>query len=296
MEECGRRLLPSPLLPSLLAAAVLQEAATPAQQARWLPGLSAGETIASLGHVNEAGGWQPADTPLRLDDGGRLEGQLCHVWGGAVADLVVAPVRAPGGLAFAVLEREHFEAEPEIGLDPSRRQARIRVRGVLLDDHLLAARTDAESVWRKLLPTILTAISAEMAGGADRLLQMTAEYAATREQFGKPIGAFQAIKHPLVDLLVGVEQLRSLVYLAASAIETGEDDALLLARYAKALASDLYPAAASRAIQFHGGYGFTQECDAHLYLRRAQCSRPAFGDARHHRAHIADALLGPPSV
>jgi alkylation response protein AidB-like acyl-CoA dehydrogenase len=290
MEECGRRLLASPLLPTLVAATVLEAAGTEQQRQRWLPGIAAGEQLASLAHVNESGGWQPGDTTVTLAADGRLDGCLCHVWGGAVSDLVVVPVKAAEGLRFAVLTRENFEAEPEIGLDPSRRQARIRVRGSIGTDALLPA--DAEAVWKQVLPTLLTALAAEMSGGADALLQMTAEYVATREQFGKSIGAFQAIKHPLVDVLVGVEQLRSLVYAAATAIDTGEDDALLLARYAKAQASDVYPFAASRAIQFHGGYGFTEDCDAHLYLRRAQCSRPALGDARHQRAHIADELLG----
>jgi acyl-CoA dehydrogenase len=290
MEECGRRLLPSPLLPTLIATALIGAAATSAQKERWLPAIAAGEKVASFGHVNSAGGWEPIDTPVRVDGSGRIEGELCHVWGGAVADLILAPVRTSTGLRFAAMDREHFDVEAEIGLDPSRRQARIRIGGALPDDVLLSE--SVESVWSKLFPTILLGLSAEMAGGADALVQMTAEYTATREQFGKAIGSFQAIKHPLVDVLVGVEQLRSLVYSAATAIDTGQDDALLLARYAKAQASDVYPSAASRAIQFHGGYGFTEDCDAHLYLRRAQCSRPAFGDARHQRAHIADAILG----
>ncbi|HEU4428562.1 MAG TPA: acyl-CoA dehydrogenase family protein, partial [Myxococcota bacterium] len=99
------------------------------------------------------------------------------------------------------------------------------------------------------------------------------------------------IKHPLVNVLIATEQLRSLVYAAASALDAGDPAAPLLARMAKAAASEAYPYACSRAVQFHGGYGFTEECDAHLYLRRALASRPAFGDAREHRAAIARALL-----
>ena len=142
-----------------------------------------------------------------------------------------------------------------------------------------------------MLPTAWVALAAEMAGGADALLEMTAAYAATREQFGKPIGAFQGVKHPLVNVLIGVEQTRSLVYAAASALAEDAPEAPLLARMAKAHANEVYPFAASRAVQFHGGYGFTEDCDAHLYLRRAQCSRAAFGSSREHRAAIAAALL-----
>jgi len=180
--------------------------------------------------------------------------------------------------------------EAELGLDPSRRQGRVRMAGVALAPDAVMPR-DAEAVWREVLPWILVGLSAEMAGGTDTLLSMTAEYAATRRQFDRAIGSFQAVKHPLVDVLMDLEKLRSLVYAAATAADDGAEDALLLARMAKAQASEVYPFAAGRAVQLHGGYGFTEECDAHLFLRRAQCSRPAFGDARHHRARIADAVL-----
>ena len=101
----------------------------------------------------------------------------------------------------------------------------------------------------------------------------------------------RAIK--LVNVLIAVEQLRTLVYAAASALDAGDPEADRLARMAKAAASEAYPFACSRAVQFHGGYGFTEDCDAHLYLRRALASRPAFGDGREHRAAIAALLLSP---
>ncbi|MFI5316993.1 MAG: acyl-CoA dehydrogenase family protein, partial [Myxococcota bacterium] len=128
---------------------------------------------------------------------------------------------------------------------------------------------------------------------ADALLALTSSYAATREQFGKPIGSFQAVKHPLVNVLIGVESLRSLVYAAATAIDAGDPDAEALARMAKAKACDVYVFAASRAVQLHGGFGFTLDCDAHLYLKRAQATRPAFGDAMQQRRWLAEKLLGP---
>jgi len=143
----------------------------------------------------------------------------------------------------------------------------------------------------RLVAWACVALAAEMAGGADALLAMTAAYAATREQFGKPIGSFQAVKHPLVNVLVGVESLRSLVYAAASALDAESADAEALARMAKAHACDVYVFAASRAVQLHGGFGFTLDCDAHLYLKRAQTTRPAFGDAMQQRRWLADRLM-----
>jgi alkylation response protein AidB-like acyl-CoA dehydrogenase len=135
-----------------------------------------------------------------------------------------------------------------------------------------------------------------MAGGADALLAMTSAYTATREQFGKPIGSFQAVKHPLVNVLVGVESLRSLVYAAATALDGGSEDAESLARMAKAKANEVYVFAASRAVQLHGGFGFTLDCDAQLYFKRAQSVRPAFGDSIEHRRWLANQLLGPVPV
>jgi alkylation response protein AidB-like acyl-CoA dehydrogenase len=199
-------------------------------------------------------------------------------------------VRTGAGLRFACVSRESCDVVAETGLDPSRRQGRVRIEAAPLGAAAFLER-DADEVWSEVLPWLLTALSAEMAGGADALLVMTAEYAATRQQFGKAIGAFQGVKHPLANVLIGVEQLRSLVYGAATALDRGASDAPLFASMAKAQASEVYPFAASRAIQFHGGYGFTDDCDAHLYLRRAQCSRPALGNAGWHRARVAERLL-----
>ena len=133
--------------------------------------------------------------------------------------------------------------------------------------------------------------SALCLGITEMTAELAVEYAKKREQFDRPIGSFQAIKHPLVNVLIAVEQLRTLSYAAASALDAGDAEAEGLARMAKAAASEAYPFACSRAVQFHGGYGFTEDCDAHLYLRRALASRPALGDGREHRAAIAASLL-----
>lgn len=285
-EECGRRLFPSPLLATQLAGLVLARAGSDAQREAWLPGICDGTVVAACAHLHPGLG-EPA---VVLEDG-RIHGDVPHVWSAGSADLLLVPARTVSGTRFVCVGREQGRVVPEIGLDPSRRQGRVRLEGVSVTSDAILER-DAEAVWEEVLPWMLTALSAEMAGGADALLVMTSEYAATRQQFGKAIGAFQGVKHPLANVLVGVEQLRSLVYGAATALERGAKDGALLAHMAKAQASDVYPFAASRAIQFHGGYGFTDDCDAHLYLRRAQCSRPAFGDAAWHRRRIAGHLLG----
>jgi alkylation response protein AidB-like acyl-CoA dehydrogenase len=150
----------------------------------------------------------------------------------------------------------------------------------------------ALSILSRVMPPIWTALAAEMVGGADRLLSMTVEYAKIRQQFGRPIGAFQAVKHPLVDVLARVELTRSLVYRAAAAIDHAPAEAERLSRMAKAIASDTYALSAAKAVQLHGGIGFTWECDVQLYFKRAQWSRAAFGDATHHRKRIAEIVIG----
>lgn len=289
-EESGRKLLPAPLLATLLAAKLIELAGNAAQRERWLPRIASGAAIATVAHVEASGAWGMSATTCVLD-GARVSGAKTRVWAALTARLFVVPVRerSSGALRIAVVEAstDLVTAEAERALDPSRRQGRVRFENAACD--VLAA--DAEAAWCAWLPWAQTALAAEMAGGADAALAMTTAYAQTRVQFERPIGAFQAIKHPLVNVLIALEQLRSLVYAAASALDAGGAEAALLARMAKAAASEAYPFACSRAVQFHGGYGFTEDCDAHLYLRRALASRPAFGDAREQRAAVASALL-----
>ncbi len=289
-EETGRKLLPSPLLPTLLAAKLVELAASEAQRERLLPRIARGEAVASVANVEPNGAWQASATRCALDGVG-LGGAKAHVWAAPTAQLLVVPARerASGALRLAAVATglPEVRIEAESVVDPSRRQGRVRFENAACE----ALAGDAEAAWAAWLPWAQTALAAEMAGGADAALAMTAAYAQTRVQFDRPIGSFQAIKHPLVNVLIAVEQLRSLVYAAASALDAGDPEAPLLARMAKAAASDTYPFACSRAVQFHGGYGFTEDCDAHLYLRRALASRPVFGDVREQRAAIASALL-----
>jgi alkylation response protein AidB-like acyl-CoA dehydrogenase len=257
MEETGRRLLPSPLLPSTLAALALVLDGSEAQAARWLPAIASGEARA-------------------------VYAKSVSIWGAERADAIVSSAR--DGVEIVERGSVALSITPEIVVDRTRRSARVTRNGVAL------ASGDASP---RLAAWACVALAAEMAGGADALLTMTAAYAATREQFGKPIGSFQAVKHPLVNVLIGVETLRSLVYAAATALDAKNADAELLARMAKAHACDVYVFAASRAVQLHGGFGFTLDCDAHLYLKRAQTTRPAFGDAMAQRRWLAERLPGP---
>jgi alkylation response protein AidB-like acyl-CoA dehydrogenase len=142
-----------------------------------------------------------------------------------------------------------------------------------------------------MLNVATAGLVAEMTGGMQRLLEMTVEYAKTRKQFGRPIGQFQAVQHLCADMLVYTESSRSAAYYAAWAIQEGVPEAPLAVSVAKAYASDAYREVGNRAIQVHGGMGFTWENDAHLFYRRAKASELAFGDAAYHRERIAKLVI-----
>jgi alkylation response protein AidB-like acyl-CoA dehydrogenase len=120
------------------------------------------------------------------------------------------------------------------------------------------------------------------------------DYLKTRKQFGKLIGSYQALKHPTVDILVSMDSARSFIYHAAALVgdDTLSTDAQIACRMAKAQACQTLCYAGDRAVQFHGGMGFTYDCDAQLYIRRAQWSQQQYGDAQHHRKRLATLLLG----
>jgi alkylation response protein AidB-like acyl-CoA dehydrogenase len=134
----------------------------------------------------------------------------------------------------------------------------------------------------------LAALAAEQIGGAARCLELSVEYAKVREQFGRPIGSFQAIKHKCANMLLEVECGRSAVYHASAALAEGQPDASIAATLAYAYCSRAFTHAAKECIQIHGGIGYTWEHDAHLYLRRAKSSQLLFGPPARQRARLAE--------
>jgi alkylation response protein AidB-like acyl-CoA dehydrogenase len=131
------------------------------------------------------------------------------------------------------------------------------------------------------------ALAAEQAGGAERTLEDAVEYAKLREQFGRPIGSFQAVKHKCADMLMAAESAKSAAWYAAWALATGSADAIAASHVAKATCSEAYLSNARENVQLHGGIGFTWECDAHLHLKRARSSWALFGAPTEHREHTA---------
>jgi alkylation response protein AidB-like acyl-CoA dehydrogenase len=173
--------------------------------------------------------------------------------------------------------------EPVASLDPTRKLFTVHLDGA--EAHRLEG--DAAAVERAYW-AISAALAAESTGVAQRALDMAVEYAKDRKQFERPIGAYQAVSHRCAQMLLEVEGARSATYYAAWALDHEPESAAVAASMAKAYASDAGWRVTASALQVHGGIGFTWEHDLHFFLKRARANAAAFGDARWHRARVAD--------
>ncbi len=294
-EEIGRAALPSPLLATLLASCVLREA-EPAAAQPWLERIAAGAP-ASLATTGGAGSWEPGDTEVTAEDqgsgGARLRGTAHFVQDARKAAFFVVSHRSAAGVGLSCVEAgaPGLAIHPDRIADLTRDQAHLGLDGVAVGAAGVVARPGTgEAALRRALPALLTLVAADLCGAAEWQLQATAAYARVRTQFDRPLGFFQAVKHPLVDMMIAVDRARSLVYNAACAIDCEPDEALRCARMAKAAASDAAAFCSGRSVQLHGGIGFTWECDVHIYFKRQLHNQHYLGDALTQRARLA-ALL-----
>jgi alkylation response protein AidB-like acyl-CoA dehydrogenase len=272
VEALGRALAPGPFVPTVLASAAIQRLGTGEQRAAFLPGLVDGSTVGAVG--------VGAGPPLRVEDHGRglwLAGRVAPVLGAELAGVFVLPV--PAG--WCVLRRDEIAAvEPLPSVDRTRRVGAVEVDGaVVADDRLLSDPGAVDDLAAVIL-------GAEAVGAADRCLEVAVEHANQREQFGRPIGQFQAVKHACADLLLAVEQARSAVWDAARG--GPEEEQALAAAVAGALAPEAAFTAAKGCIQVLGGIGFTWEHDAHLFLKRAASVRSLLGGPARWRRRALD--------
>jgi len=159
------------------------------------------------------------------------------------------------------------------------------------DADVLGADGDARGALRGALETATAALCAEMVGGMQWVLDTTVEFAKTRQQFGRPIGAFQAVQHQCADMLLMTESARSASYYAAWALTEDAPEASGAVSIAKAYCSDAYREVGNRGVQVHGGIGFTWEHDLHLYYKRSKASEVMFGDGSFHRERIARMII-----
>ena len=173
-------------------------------------------------------------------------------------------------------------------MDQTRKLCEVTLAEVSLEpDAVLGEVGGGWPPLERVLQRATVALCAEMCGGAQKVLDMTVEYAKIRQAFGRPIGSYQGVKHRAADMLVEVENSKSITYYASWALDEGAADRALAVGMAKAYASDAYRRVASAGIQLHGGIGFTWEHDLHLYFKRAKASEFTFGDATYHREKVA---------
>jgi alkylation response protein AidB-like acyl-CoA dehydrogenase len=284
-EQLGRRAAPAPFVESVLALGAIAAAGTGTSQevqelfARLASGdaigcVSCGPSspeVPGLHAQSTAGGWS-------------LSGRAGPVLYSPVADVAVVAARHDGSEALYAVPLEARHPRAESAMD------RTRCLGWLELDRAPAHRLGDDRAVLGLLDRAAAAASAEMLGGASRVLDMTVEYAKQRVQFGRPIGSFQAVKHRCADMLVDVEGMWSAAYYAAWAVGAQHRDASLAASTAKTWCSDASRRVMASGLQVHGGIGFTWEHDLHLYMKRAQLDQVSFGDAAFHRERLAGLL------
>jgi len=296
-EETGRAVAPVPFLGS---AVVATAALLSADDDELLAALAAGTTTAVLAVPFGAGPGAPAPTARigssrPADTGYRLSGTVAGVADALPADVLLVPADGvPYGL-YAVPARDAGVAlEPVVSLDMTRQLADLTLDGA--PGRRVASGEAAREAVAAALAAGAAVLASEQLGVAERCLEMTVAYLKERRQFARPIGSFQALKHRVADVWVGVTQARAAARYAAACLAAGDPDAPVAVALAKAACSDVAVRAAQECLQLHGGIGFTWEHPTHLYLKRAKSSSIGFGTADRHRATLAGLadLPGPP--
>ena len=302
MEEMGRAVMPGPFFSTLMAGLVMLEAGSPAQKKEWLAKMSAGQAKATLAWTEPNARWDATGVTTTAREsaaGFSLSGTKLFVLDAHLADVLVVVARTREGKApedgvslFLVEPRARgLEVKLLPTMDQTRKLCEVKLNDVSVGkEALLGPRDGGWAPLARAIDRATVALCAEMCGGAQKVLDMTTEYAKIRVAFGKPIGAYQGVKHRAADMLVDVENAKSLTYYAAWAVDENVPDAPLAVSMAKAYTSDAYRKVSGAGIQLHGGIGFTWEHDLHLYFKRAKSSEVTFGDATHHREKVAQLI------
>jgi len=289
LEELGRGLVPLPVLTSALAAHAIRVAGDEAQQARYLPRIAQG-AVATVALLEGDGRLDAAGIGLtgRVDgDGFVLSGAKHFVDDAGAAELFVVAFRtgdAPEALSLAVLERgEGVSGESYLTMDRTKPAGNLVLDGARVPaSAVLGEVGGAWEVIQGIYDRGAVLVTAEAIGTAEAAHAMTVEYAKTRVQFGSVIGRYQGVKHPLAEMYVDLESIKSLTYYAAWLADHRSAELPVAASRAKAYAADAFVRIGIDAIQLHGAIGYTSELDAQLYMKRAKYVRPAFGDADYH--------------
>lgn len=283
-EELGRVVASAPVLPTMLAAVSIANHGSQEARARWLPAIAAGEGRAAIA--------LPGSGLVTLEASGAATGVIDHVPFADVATLLLLPVSCGAEVALAVIaaDRPGISVTPRPLVDLTRSMGRVDLAGVEVSpDDLLRLDT---ADWDALADHAAIGLGCDAVGGAAALLERTVDYLQTREQFGRPIGSFQALKHRVADWKVKIEAATALARHSAALLDARTEGASATASEVKAYACDTYAAFAGDAVQLHGGIGFTWEHPCHLFLKRAKLSQQLFGTSTEHKERAARIAFG----
>jgi len=302
LEEMGRAVLPGPYFSTVILGGVaVLEGGSDALKQEILPQIADGSLKATLAQLEPSGRWGADGIGLEAThEGGayRLSGTKLFVPDAGVADAFVVAARAPGTtgaqgitLFWVDAKTPGIAVTPLQTMDQTRKLGEVTFTNVAVPEgRVLGTPGDGWKLLDRIVDKGKVALSAEMCGGAQKVLEMSVEYAKVREQFGKPIGSFQAIQHKCANMLVEVESSKSVTYYAGWAVANDVAEAPLAAAMAKAYCSDAYRHTAGEGIQIHGGIGFTWEHDMHIFFKRAKSSEVTFGDATWNRELVAQLI------
>jgi alkylation response protein AidB-like acyl-CoA dehydrogenase len=302
LEATGETLLCAPFFSTVaLGVNTILQVGTPSQKTERLPGLAGGEQTATLAFGEASGRWDARGIETLATPDGEdfiLQGRKCWVVDGHSAGLLLVAARSPGSTGERDISLFAVDGDtPGIArkalptMDQTRKLAEIELSSVRVGpDSIVGELGEAWPGLRRTLDLAAIALAAEQVGGAQRCLEQAVAYAKERDQFSRPIGSFQAIKHKCADMFLDVETARSALYYAACIADDGSDDLTTNASLAKAWCSEAYFRCAAESIQIHGGVGFTWEYDPHLHFKRARAGESWLGDPNYHRERIAQAI------
>ncbi|MFP6626150.1 MAG: acyl-CoA dehydrogenase family protein [Deltaproteobacteria bacterium] len=282
-EELGYACTPGPFLASQMAGVALAAGDNGELKERWLPLLASGEAIGTVAVCETGERWDlDGLQTVAADDG--LSGSKPLVPYASVADFTIVAASGPDGPGLWLVERGAVGVEAK-GLkvnDMTRRLDAVELK------QAAGERVGGDEAFAKARDAGLVMLAADAFGGSRRCLEMARDYALEREQFGQVIGAFQAVKHQLANMVSELEPARSLYWYAAHAYDRIPEAGPRHAALAKARLCDIFDRTARDSTELHGGIGFTWEFDLQLWFRRSIFDRSFLGDSSYHRARAAD--------
>ncbi len=290
VEALGGSLAPAGVIATLLATDLIVQHGTPAQRDTLLPQIAGGDLRFAVALYEADRDFDPATLGAAVD-GGVLNASKIAVADAAAAQMLLVIARGRDGMGCYLVPADvaGVTITPHEDIDPTAGLCAVRFDGVKLDESALLGAPGLAIA--RLIDTAASLHAALLTGIASRMLDTAIEYAKTREQFGQPIGSFQALKHRCADMAVSLDSARSATYYAVWAASENASDRARAASMAKAYAGDVARQICNEAIQLHGGMGFTWDLALHRFLRRAKVIEHAFGSTAWHNERLLQETL-----